>query len=390
MKNFYLCATKTNKHNQMKKYFLTLFTLTALLFSSCSGEDIGGPNRQDNETVEPEPEPEIDDDVALAGMEFVADMGVGWNLGNTLDAHDSETSWGNPYTTKEMIDIVAAKGFKTMRVPVTWQFNLGDGPDYLIKASWLDRVEQIVNYGLKNNMYVIINLHHDEEIIEPSYAKEAESTKILVAIWKQVSERFIDYGNKLIFETLNEMRVKGSAEEWQGGSVEGRNCINNFHEAAVAAIRATGGNNETRKIMLSTYAASTTDAAMNALELPDDDNIIVAVHSYTPYAFCLKQDDPTTTWGTDSDKAEVDALFSRTKSTFIDKGHPVVMGEWGSMNHDNDAHRAIHAAYYAKAALNVGVCPVVWDDGGWFELLDRDNLCWKRESIANAIVNAQN
>ncbi len=376
----------------MKKYFLTLFVASALFIGSCSSEEVGGPNRQDDDTtVAPDEEPEIDDEVALAGMEFVVDMGVGWNLGNTLDAHDSETSWGNPYTTQDMIDIVAAKGFKTMRVPVTWQFHLGDGPDYFIESAWLDRVEQIVNYGLKNDMYVIINLHHDEEIIEPSYEKEAESTKILVAIWKQVANRFIDYGNKLIFETLNEMRVEGSSTEWSGGDTEGRTCINNFHAAAVAAIRATGGNNETRKIMLSTYAASTNQAAMDALEIPEgDDNIIVAVHSYTPYAFCLKEEDPTTTWGTDSDKSEVDALFKNIKTTFIDKGYPVVMGEWGSMNNDNDDQRTIHAAYYTAAALNVGVCPVVWDDGGWFELLDRDNLCWKRESIANAIVNAQN
>ncbi len=377
----------------MKKQFLTLFIASALFIGSCGSEDVGGPNRQEEEeTVDPEPDPEpnIDEEVFLAGMEFVEAMGVGWNLGNTLDTKNAdETMWGNPYTTKEMIDLVAAKGFKTMRVPVTWQYHLGDSPDYIIEEAWLDRVEQIVNYGLDNDMYVIINLHHDEEIIEPSYDKLDESKKALVAIWKQVSNRFIDYNSKLIFETLNEMRVVDSDEEWSGGTEEGRDCINQFHAAAVAVIRATGGNNETRKIMISPYAASATDVAMQALEIPaGDDNIIVAVHSYSPYAFCqgLTKD----TWGTDAEMAELDSLFERIKSTFIDEGYPVVMGEWGSKKNDNDEQRAIHAAYYAKAALNVGICPVVWDDGGNFELLDRDNLYWVREGIANAIVNAQN
>ncbi len=375
----------------MKKFLLILFALSSLSFASCSSEEVGGPNRQDDgTTVTPDDTPEVDDQAILAGMEFVADMGVGWNLGNTLDAHGSdETAWGNAYTTKGMIDMIKERGFNTLRIPITWQFHLGDGPDYIVEQAWLERIEEVVNYGLDNDMYVIINIHHDEEIIEPSYSKIAQSITIIESIWQQAATQFKDYGNKLIFETLNEMRVEGSAEEWSGGTAEGRDCINQLHAAAVDVIRATGGNNETRKIMLSTYAASVNEDAMADLEFPDDDyNIIVALHSYTPYAFCLKDEDPTTIWGTQSDMDEIDNLFASIKKAFIDRGHPVIMGEWGSQDHDNDASRALHAAYYAGAAIDNGICPIVWDDGSGFMLYNRHQYKWYHEDVVDAIVNS--
>ncbi len=320
---------------------------------------------------------------------FVAQMGVGWNLGNTFDAKGpDETAWRNPFTTKEMIDMVADKGFKTLRIPITWQFHLGAAPDYTIEEAWLDRVETVVNYGLQNDMFVIVNIHHDEDIIEPSYSREEESTKIIVSIWEQVSERFKNYDNSLIFETLNEMRIPGGENEWKGGTEEGRQCLNNFHAAAVEAIRASGGNNATRKIMLSTFAASGTDIAMEGLELPKDDNILAAVHCYTPYDFCQRKDNPNLEWGTQEEQEELDNLFAHINDVFSQKGYAVVMGEWGSKNNNNDEQRAIHAAYYTKTALKHNICPVVWDDGGQFQLLDRHNLSWKREGIADAIVGA--
>ncbi len=374
----------------MKKIFLAFFLISSLLVA-CSGEEIGGPNRENGGSTPEIPKPNPDDNTgtSLAGMAFTKDMGVGWNLGNTLDATGGETSWGNPITTKAMIDMVAAKGFKTMRLPVTWQKNMGGAPDYTISKTYLDRVETIASYALQNDMYVIINIHHDEEIICPTYEKEYESTQVVKAIWSQVAERFKDYDDHVIFEVLNEMRVKGSAEEWKGGTAEGRSCINTFNAAGVEAIRAAGGKNDVRKIMLSPYAASATLVAMEALELPEDDeNIIVAVHSYSPYKFCQKDDDPTLTWGTQADKDELDLLFYNIKKTFIDKGHPVVLGEWGSKNNNNTDQRAKHAAYYAKGALTCGICPVVWDDGGNFKLLNRKGLVWYFEEIVDAIVGA--
>ncbi len=324
-------------------------------------------------------------DPVAENAQFVKDMQVGWNLGNTLDARgEDETAWNNPYTSQEIIDMVSDKGFKTLRVPTTWQDHM-DG-NYTIETEWLDRLEEIVGYGLKNNMYVIVNIHHDEEVISPVYDRLEESIKATETIWSQISERFKDYDNRVIFETLNEMRVKGTPEEWKGGTEENRDCLNQLHAAAIDVIRTSGGNNATRKVMVSTYAASAAKIAMEGLKLPEgDDNLLVSIHSYFPHPFCQTVME-NATWGSDEDKAEMEEMFTQIKESFIDKGYSVVMGEWGSRTNDNDAERAKHAAYYAAKALEYGIAPVVWDDGGKFQLLDRHNLAWKREGIADAIV----
>lgn len=326
----------------------------------------------------------------ISSMQLVKEMGVGWNLGNTMDAKGKdETVWGNPVTSKAMIDIVKAQGFKTLRIPVTWQYHKGEAPDYIIEKKWLDRVEEIVNYGLKNKMFVIINIHHDEEWILATYEKAPEVIEQLKKVWTQIANRFKEYDNDLIFETLNEVRLKGSPEEWKGGSDEGRDCINQFHAACVEAIRATGGNNTNRCIMISTYAASSTQIAMDELKLPSDTNLIVSIHSYFPYELCLGK--KRKNWGTKSDKKALDHELDRIHDTFVKKGTPVVMGEWGTLNHNNPKDRVKHAKYYTMACLKRGICPIWWDNGNsekGFGILDRKNLEWSFPEIADAIIKA--
>jgi len=322
-------------------------------------------------------------------MAFVANMGVGWNLGNTLDTkHADKTYWGNPETTKAMIDVVKAKGFKTLRVPVTWQYNMGVAPEYTIEQNFLNRVEEVVNYGLDNDMYVIVNIHHDEEWLIPTYAEVDRAKDQLAKVWRQIAEHLKGYDEKLIFETLNETRLKGSAEEWTGGTAEGRDCINQFHESAVNAIRNTGGNNADRYVMISTYAASTSHEAMDELQFPASKNLIAAVHSYYPYKFALAEKDYVSEWGTAQEKANLDAEFDKVVKAFIDKGIPVVMGEWGNLNRNNLTERVEHAAYYAKGCIDRGICPVWWDNGNsdHFGILNRNTLQWSHPEIADAII----
>lgn len=274
----------------------------------------------------------IDDNsnVDNSSMEFISDMGAGWNLGNTLDTKDAdETAWGNPKASKELIDAIRVKGFKTLRIPTTWQYHMGAAPDFIIDEAWLDRVEEIVNYGLDNEMYVIVNIHHDEEWLIPTYAEVDRTKEQLGKVWTQIANRFKSYDNHLIFETLNETRLKGSAEEWNGGTSEGHDCINKFHEAAVKAIRTTGEMNADRYIMVSPYAASTTPHALNDLVLPSSSHLIVSVHSYSPYKFSLAETGYTTTWGTEQEKQSLDSEFDKLVTKFISKGIPVVMGESG-------------------------------------------------------------
>ena len=324
-------------------------------------------------------------------LDFVANMGVGWNLGNTLDTKSKDkTAWGNPEATKALIDAVKAKGFKTLRVPVTWQYNMGDAPDFTIEADYLNRVEEVVNYGLDNDMFVIVNIHHDEEWLEPTYAHVDAAKDQLAKVWTQIANRFKSYENKLIFETLNETRLKGSAEEWTGGTAEGRDCINQFHQAAVDAIRATGENNAERYVMISPYAASSSQVAIDGLELPISSKLIVSVHNYFPYRFALAEDNYVTEWGTDAEKQAMDAELDRVVNKFIDMGIPVVMGEWGSLHHDNLSERVEHAEYFAKACIERGICPVWWDNGAasHFGIIDRNSYEWVYPEIADVIVAA--
>ncbi|MBT9188307.1 glycoside hydrolase family 5 protein [Zobellia russellii] len=345
------------------------------------------------DTVETEipDETEEDGDMReITAQEFVTDMGAGWNLGNAMDTeNEDETAWGNPITTKAMIDEIAKKGFKTLRLPVTWRFHMGPAPDYIIEEEWMDKVEEIANYALDNGMYVILNIHHDEAWIIPTYEKVPAVKDQLTKVWTQIANRFMAYGDYVIFETLNEPRLEESPEEWNGGTAEGRDAVNQYHQVSVDAIRATGGNNATRKIMVSTYAASTTPNALSDYKVPnEDENVIVSVHSYFPYLFCLDGTDPT--WGTETDKNELTQELNTVQDTFGKKGRAVVMGEWGSTFSNNPQDRLAHAEFYAKACIERGICPVWWDNGNLdeFAIFNRNTLEWTYPEIADAIVKA--
>ncbi|TBN05456.1 glycoside hydrolase family 5 protein [Hyunsoonleella flava] len=330
----------------------------------------------------------------ISSFDIVSEMKIGWNLGNSLDAEGpTETHWGNPVTTKAMIDAVANRGFKTIRIPVTWRFHQGASPDYTVSKAWFDRVEEVVNYARANNMYVILNTHHEDTWIIPTYAKADEVKNRLSKLWTQIATRFQNYSDYLIFETLNEPRYENTPQEWTGGTAEGRDVVNQYHQVSLDAIRATGGNNSLRHIMISTYAASTLPAAINALKIPNnDDRAIVSLHSYFPFPFTLAGTD--TTWGTDSDKQALDNEMDKIKAKFIDNGIPVVLGEWSSGNLNNLSDRVTHASYYANAAAQRGMPSVWWDNGKIgvsnddLGIFNRRNITWAFDDIADVIIKA--
>ena len=353
-----------------------------------SSEDIDMPDT--SEIPDNDQTPESSDTINLTSKDFVLDMGAGWNLGNAMDTENAdETAWGNPLTTKAMIDEIAKKGFKTLRLPVTWRFHMGSAPDYTIEKEWLDKVETIANFALDNQMYVIINIHHDEEWIIPTYEKSESVKNQLAKVWTQIAERFKSYDYHLIFETLNEPRLEESPEEWQGGTAEGREVVNQYHQISLDAIRATGENNASRKIMVSTYAASSDPRALNDYRIPNgDENVIVSVHSYFPYLFALEGTD--TTWGNETDRAELLQEFEKINGQFAADGRAIVMGEWGSTFSDNPDDRLAHAQFYAKACAERGICPIWWDNGNLdeFGIFNRRELVWAHPEIADAIVQA--
>ena len=237
-------------------------------------------------------------------------------------------------------------------------------------------------------MYVIINTHHDDWII-PTNASSSEVKNRLSSIWTQVATYFRAYGDHLIFEVMNEPRLEGSAEEWSGGTQEGRDMINAFHLSAVDAIRNTEGNNSKRHLMVSTYAASSTPNAMRDLVVPNDDpNVIISIHSYFPWSFAGDENGPST-WGTANEKkALVDELDKIRERWMVQENRAVILGEWGTTDKNNLADRVAYSSYYAEAAVERGFVPIIWDDGGNFGFYDRHGLKWKYPGIAEAVVAA--
>lgn len=370
-------------------------------FAACGNKsDNDGAADADNTSVS-EPAPMRD----IPSTELVKEMKVGWNLGNTLDStitnpkgtelpSDWETAWGQPVTTKAMIDSVAAQGFNVLRVPITWEGKFGEGPDYTIDPDWLARVNEIVDYGIDDDMFVIINVHHEEWHM-PTYENEAAAQEILTALWAQIADHFKDYNEKLIFEGLNEPRLKGTPMEWNGGNDEARDVINHWNAAFVETVRNSGGNNKLRHLMVTPYAASSMDKVLNDFAVPDDDKVIVSIHAYLPYTFALADNaQATTEWSADNpaDTNDIDMLMANLKDRYLDKGRAVIIGEMGTRNRMNTEARAQCAKYYSEAAHNAGIPICWWDNNAFvgggenFGLFDRKTFEWRYPDIISALM----
>lgn len=346
-------------------------------------------------TATPTPELTIAD---VSPMDLVAEMKIGWNLGNTLDATGgnsltSETSWGNPKTKQEMIDKILEAGFNVIRIPITWDGHFGAGPDYVIHEIWLDRVKEIVDYAYDKGAYVIINTHHEEWYMPTEENKVANGEQI-AALWTQIAEYFKDYDEHLIFEGLNEPRLRGTSKEWSGDA-KASEVINYWARMFVDAVRATGGNNALRHLMITGYAASSSKDNLAKIKLPEDDKLIVSVHAYTPYNFTLNTKG-TSTWDITKDARDIDYLMKTIDDVFISKGIPVIIGEFGAMNKENEAERVEWVTYYLTKAKEIGVPCVWWDNGAFsgngenFGLLDRRELKYPYPELLDAMMQVVN
>ncbi|MBQ8614164.1 MAG: glycoside hydrolase family 5 protein [Ruminiclostridium sp.] len=333
----------------------------------------------------------------ITSMELISELTAGWNLGNTLDATGgmgvtSETSWGNPTTTKEMMDTVKEAGFDIIRIPVTWTGHLGAEDN--IDPEWMDRVQEVVDYTIDEETYVILNLHH-EEWNYPFYDNEEAAVAKMKKIWGQIAERFKDYDEHLIFEGQNEPRHVGTANEWGGGTEEGWAVVNATNAAFVETVRAGGGNNAKRHLMIPGYCATSDSAAPDKIAIPEgDDKIIVSVHAYLPYTFALS-DTPSSKFSSEREGAtrDINTLRDTLKKGYIDKGIAVIIGETGARNKDNLESRIDWAKYYTSTMRDIGVTCVWWDNGAFsgsgekFGLLHRQTLTWMFPEIVEAFVS---
>lgn len=343
-------------------------------------------------------------------MRFLQAMGTGWNLGNTFDAFGDvqdemtlETYWCGVETTEGMIDLLAKTGFRTLRLPVSWHDHVS-GEDFTISAAWLDRVQQVADWALARGMVVILNTHHD---VDPAYyypdeAHYASSERYITAVWQQLAERFRDYDEHLIFESMNEPRLKDTKHEWwfnpaSAACVEAAECINRLNQAFVDTVRESGGVNATRYLMVPAYDASPDTAVGDFFRLPEDkaDNrLIVSVHAYTPYNFALDAGgvDQFSVSSTRS-TGDIDKFMNALYNKYIAQGVPVVIGEYGArLKGMNLQDRVNFAAYYVASATARGIPCCWWDNNAFggsgenFGLLRRAKENWLFPDIVLAIL----
>ena len=354
---------------------------------------------------------EIPDNEAMA---FLKKMGVGWNLGNTFDAYvdgaswfrgselDLETAWVGVKTSEELIVALHDAGFSSIRVPVSWHEHVDE--DFTISEAWLGRVQEVVDYAVNQGMYVILNTHHDvyPEYYYPSKEHYETSERYITSIWTQLAARFQDYDEHLIFESMNEPRLKDTGNEWYYNPTsiecqESAECINKLNQAFVNTVRAAGGNNAERYLMVPGYCAAPENAVNGVFILPQDtaDNrIIVSAHAYTPYAFAL-QDGGTSTFtlGSNNQTSDINRFMASLYNTYIAQGIPVVIGEYGARDKGGNLQERVNfAAFYVTAASARNLPCLWWDNGAFsgsgelFGLINRKTCEWTYPEIMQAIV----
>lgn len=322
-----------------------------------------------------------------AELDFVREMGAGWNLGNSLESicidgsytgNALELYWQNPATTKEMIEEIHNAGFGTIRIPVTWENHMDSQGN--MEAVWLDRVREVVDYAIEDGMYVILDAHHDTWF-EPFPEKEETAVSMMEKVWNQIGEAFIGYDNHLLFEGMNEPRCIGTAEEWTGGSKETAELVNCLNQTFVDTIRAQGGNNQERYLLVTTYGGSSLENALKYFRMPEGEHLIVTVHAYLPYSFAMDEEGETV-WQ-EAEVQEIEDTMSHLHTGFVSKGIPVIIGEFGAIDKCNTEERLKWLAAYLEAAEKNGISFIWWDEGGpsgetygRFRIFDREQKSW--------------
>ncbi|MCM3260381.1 cellulase family glycosylhydrolase [Paenibacillus lautus] len=318
---------------------------------------------------------------------YVNDMQPGWNLGNSLDAVGAdETAWGNPRITKALIDQIAAQGYKSIRIPVTWNHHIGSAPSYAIDASYMDRVEEVVDWALDADLYVMINVHHDSWLwISHMENNRNEVVAKYNAVWTQVAQRFRTHSNKLMFESVNEPRFS------DGGTTDESKAFQMLDELQTSfhrIVRGSGARNATRPLVLSTLEASPTQARMNELYNTmtklNDANFIATVHYYGFWPFSVNIAGYTR-FETDT-RNDIDQTFNHVYDTFIARGIPVILGEYGLLGFDQSTgvieqgEKLKFFEYLTHYLKQKNITHMLWDNGQHFK---RTAFTWSDPELYN-------
>ena len=328
---------------------------------------------------------------------------LGYNLGNTLDSWpvgdwwnpsvksptDWEQGWGQPITTPEIINSIASKGFNIIRVTVTWGPHMDAEGN--VDAAWMARVKEVVDMVMDAGLYCIVNVQHDTG---------AANTAWLIAdmdvyptasprfkhLWTQIANTFRDYNDHLLFEAFNEILYVNSNAGWTAPAA-GNPCyeaIRRYHQDFVDAVRATGGNNEYRNLVINPYAGGNSQVVLNEVVVPNDkhsNHIMMSVHSYDPYNFCNDNGEWSILTFNQECKDEIDAVFSRVIRRSSDLGIPVFFGEFGAIDGNKDPGERIKYATYMAQKFKANATTGLW----WMGLIDRTTLDWYEDEIVTAL-----
>lgn len=342
----------------------------------------------------------------ITSQQLVEDMTFGWNLGNTLDVCQAdrdgdgkinehveagekvdETLWGNPKATKELFTSLKKNGVNAVRIPVTWRDHMDSNGN--IDREWMDRVQQVVDYAYSQGMYVIINVHHDGGgdpkfgawIIEESQKDYNTFLKKYKNVWKQIAERFKNYSDYLIFESMNEV---GFDTLYNKNKADAYNLINKINQDFVDIIRATGGNNAKRHLLIAGYYTDIERTCDSLYKMPDDkaERCILSVHYYTPWDFCTC--DIKHIWGTNSEVRQMETLIGKMKKNFVDKGIPVIIGEYAASGSDLSSC-IFFIEKLNKLCSDYGIATFIWDSG---RQVNRKTYKWRTPQYLEALKRA--
>ncbi|MBS0031770.1 cellulase family glycosylhydrolase [Chitinophaga sp. 22321] len=338
-------------------------------------------------------------------QQVASQMKVGWNLGNTLEAICGENAWGNPNTSQALINAVKAAGFNTVRIPCAWDCHTSNG---VIDAAWISRVKTVVDYCINNNMYVIINIHWDGGWLENNCTTSAQNAVNAKQqnYWTQIANYFKNYNERLLFASANEPAVSDAT---------GMSVLLSYHQTFINAVRATGGNNSSRSLIIQGPSTSIDNTYNLMNTMPTDqisNRLMMEVHYHAPWQFCgltedaswgtmfyywgngfhsTSQTNRNSTWGEES---EVERALGLMKTKYVDNGIPVIIGEFGAIKRSNPSDLSLHLAsreyfnkYVTSSAKNKGMIPVYWDNGATdFGLFNRSTAAVTDQGVINAIM----
>ncbi len=328
--------------------------------------------------------------------EVVKEMGIGINLGNTFEScgdwinasavKNFETGWGSPEITKEMIQGIAKEGFGVLRIPVAWS-NMMDS-NYNIDERYINRVKEVADWAIDSGMYVIVNIHWDGGWFEGFSTNKSECMKKYKAIWTQLAEAFKEYDEKLVLESLNEEGYWDDVWNRYSGTATGKSkaygILNEINQSFVDIIRSSGGNNVKRHLLIAGYNTDIVLTCDSYFVMPNDPagRCAVSVHYYTPFAYThLKEDTDwakvQTEWGSEGDIKELNKYMKMMYDTFVSKGIPVIIGEFGvaEMSNKDKDNAVYYMSMVAKVAYDYGMCPVLWDTTNQYSFYNRYNCC---------------